>query len=427
MSSAGIGESDLRFDCVAMTSRAVGESLMKLPIIFYILSTLTGTLLAAQTASAPTDLPGKPFFITKTWIVGGEGNWDALTVDPQARQLWIAHGRRVQIVDIESGAVISNIEGFTEARSIALDGIGEFAYVSDSGTGQVKVIDRATLRLKTAIPVATSPRKIYFDRFTDLLFVLPAAASTVKTDSNTQRASASRSPEANVSSVITVIDPQKEVVIGKFLLPGRVDSAQGDGNGQFYVTVTDRNQVFGIDEATVTRMLHDEDGDGNAVLDWSNMHGAPPPAGYSPTRFALAPACTEPKGLAVDGKRQRLFIACGNGALTVWNPTHGELVATLPINTATSEITYDSERSLLFAANRNGNLTVIRQYVTDSYTIAQILPTRQEARTLTLNPSTGEIYLVTNLLGFDLSKRGGIGKLRAVPVPGSFQVLVVGN
>ena len=57
----------------------------------------------------------------------------------------------------------------------------------------------------------------------------------------------------------------------------------------------------------------------------------------------------------------------------------------------------------------------------------QNLPTRQRARTLAVNPASGEVYLVTDLLGVNLAESGGIGTLRTAPVNGSFQVLVVGN
>jgi hypothetical protein len=72
-----------------------------------------------------------------------------------------------------------------------------------------------------------------------------------------------------------------------------------------------------------------------------------------------------------------------------------------------------------------GSLTVIRQHVTDTYSVIQNLPTQQRARTLAVNPSSGEVYLVTDLRGVDLARTGGIGALKLVPAPGSFQVLVV--
>ena len=46
---------------------------------------------AAQQTPTPTELGGKPFFVTKTWTIGGEGNWDNLTVDARTGQLFIVN------------------------------------------------------------------------------------------------------------------------------------------------------------------------------------------------------------------------------------------------------------------------------------------------------------------------------------------------
>lgn len=400
---------------------------MKFAFLLCLLSTLAGPALTAQ--AIPNDLPEKPFFITKTWMVGGEGSWDALTMDPEASQLWIAHSRLVQVVDIATGSVIGNIDGFVDARSIAFGKTGEFAYISDSASRRIKVIDRRSLQLKRTIPVAEPPRGLYFDPVTELLFALPVPGPAVSLPSRTnqprlpqsgagsRRPPVSAPPDPNATSVMTVIDTQKQAVLGQIWLPGKVDSGQSDGRGELYLTLPDRNQILSIDGSEVLRRLRDGGPDGRAVIDWSTGHGG----------FFLAPACTEPRGLAVDGKQQRIFVACGNDKLTVWNPAHGELVASVPVRVGTTSIVFDADRNLLFAASSYGMLTVVRQYVTDTYTVIQNLPTRWQARTLALNQTTGEVYLVTNELGFDLTKPGGIGKLQSVPVPGSFQVLVIGN
>jgi hypothetical protein len=59
--------------------------------------------------------------------------------------------------------------------------------------------------------------------------------------------------------------------------------------------------------------------------------------------------------------------------------------------------------------------------------VVQEVPTQARARTLAINPDSGEVYLVTNISGFNRDHNGGIGGLQAVPVAGSFQVLVVGH
>jgi DNA-binding beta-propeller fold protein YncE len=125
----------------------------------------------------------------------------------------------------------------------------------------------------------------------------------------------------------------------------------------------------------------------------------------------------------------RLFAACSNMKMVVLNGGTGELVASLPIGPGTEAIGYDAGRGLIYAANggAQGTLTVIRQDVTDTYSEIQNLPTRQRARTLAVNPATGEVYLVTDLLGVNLTQPGTIGTLQTAPENGSFQVLVVGN
>ena len=66
---------------------------------------------------SPTATPAHPFFITKTWVIGGVGDGDYLTMDPTTRELFIAHGPMVQVVDVDSGAVAGSVKGFRQAHA----------------------------------------------------------------------------------------------------------------------------------------------------------------------------------------------------------------------------------------------------------------------------------------------------------------------
>jgi sugar lactone lactonase YvrE len=235
-----------------------------------------------------------------------------------------------------------------------------------------------------------------------------------------------------VSSSIEVISMETATEVGRLLFSGRLDSAQVDGLGSLYVSVVDRNYVLRIDTHAIATMLRSQGGGDAPTLDWSDINSSEKArlawvAPNHPEIYFLDSACTEPKGLAVDGHLGRLFAACTNMKLTVWNIQHGELVASVPLNTPPDSLAYDRDRGLLFVASGSGSLTVIFRHVTDSYAVIQALPTRQQARTLAVNQATGEVFLVSNLLGVDMSKPFGIGTLKAVPVTGSFQVLVVRN
>ena len=113
--------------------------------------------LSAQQTPAPTELAASPYFIKNTWIIGGAGNWDYLTVDPQASRLFIAHGPVVQVVDTDTGTLAGQVTGFSSAHSIALDDTGEFGFASDGPANQVKVFDRRTFKVVGRIPTGPSP------------------------------------------------------------------------------------------------------------------------------------------------------------------------------------------------------------------------------------------------------------------------------
>ncbi len=63
-------------------------------------------------------------------------------------------------------------------------------------------------------------------------------------------------------------------------------------------------------------------------------------------------------------------------------------------------------RGLIFTANGGGygSVTIVRQHLTDSYSMIQNLPTLQQARTMAIDPSTGLVYLVTTLYGAKLDQ-----------------------
>jgi DNA-binding beta-propeller fold protein YncE len=435
---------------------------------------LASAALPAQQIPAPTELFGQPFFIKQTRIVGGAGNWDYLTVDPVARRLFIAHGLVVQVVDLDTGTLAGRIAGLREARAIALDDTGEFGYISDGLASQVKVFDRRSLQVVASIPTGPAPRSLVFEPQSRLLFAictspvtgsLNQAPSTPQTASNpgetplnaTGRSSPkNRStqpvPGREVKTSVTVIDVQTREPLAEILMPGKLGFAEADGNGQVFVNIVNRNQIARLDaQAIATLLRKSTPGAASSqqaiaqsspalsspakqlvtptVLDWSHEARLSESAAGRISIFSLGPECIEPQGLAIDSSHQRVFVACDNMKMVVLNAATGELVTSLPTGPGADAIGYDQGRGLIYTANggENGSLTIIHQDVTDTYAVIQILPTRRRARTLAVNPVTGEVYLVTDLLGVNLAQPATIGTLQTVPVKGSFQVLVIGN
>jgi hypothetical protein len=376
----------------------------------------------------------------------------------------------VQVVDVETGQVAGTVSGLREAHTVALDPNGELGYISDGQANQVKVFDRRTLQVVAAIPTGPAPRALVFEPENQLLF---AVCTPLTTGNPAPGASPARTPaDLEIKSSITVIDAETRQGLGEILMPGRMGFAATDGHGQVFINVVNRNQIarldagsiaalFGrrADRAAATRLADAQppalspapapsrstpsrsapshstpsspahENTAPSVLDWSHETRLPNSASSRLTLFPLGPDCREPSALAVDGSHQRLFAACSNMKMVVLNAGSGELVTSLPIGPGTEAIGYDAGHGLIYAANggAQGTLTIIRQDVTDTYAEIQNLATRQRARTLAVNSATGQVYLVTDLLGVKLDRPGGIGTLQTPPAAGSFQVLVIGN
>ena len=415
----------------------------------------------------PTATPSHPFFITKTWMIGGVGDWDYLTMDPTARELFIAHGPVVQVVDVDSGTVAGTVKGFRQAHAVLLDAQGVYGYVTDGQADLVRVFDRRSFQVVATIPTGPAPRSMALDAPSGLLFVVggqPSSATPVaqhgRSGSSGARTAAAPPPRATphgTQSSVTVIDIGRRVQLAQLVVPGELGFAQADSDGHVYVTVRDINQIMRMDAQAVGNALHRIiDGASKAankaavsnqtgasqstntrneralVLDWYRGSGTNPPPEALPYAISLGSSCEGPRALAIDPTHARLFAACSNFRMVVIDPQSAAVIAALPIGPGPDAIAYDADRGLIFTANGagDGSLTIVRQDVTDTYSVIQTLPTRQHARTLAVDSSSGNVYLTSVLYGAEMNTpmtNGRPAPLKVSRVDSSFQVLVVGN
>jgi DNA-binding beta-propeller fold protein YncE len=391
--------------------------------------------------------------VRNTWIIGGVGNWDYMTMDPVANELFIAHGPAVQVVDVAAGTVVGTIRGLREAHAIVLDPGGTFGYISDGPAAMVRIFDRRSFQVLASVPTGASPRSMALDPASGLLFVVGSNPGTdeVQGQSETRlparrqtpRPGSRRETTGMPTSTLTVIDPAARVALAEILLAGHLGFAQTDGNGRVYITVVDRNQILRIDAQAVggsVRRLIDSETKTKGreskgpekplLLDWTPNAATRPPADAYPTAFSLGANCEEPRALAFDSAHARLFAACSNFRMVVLDAATGRGVAAVPIGPGADAIGYDANRGLIYTANGggDGSLTIIRQDVTDSYSVIQTLPTRQHARTLAVDSANGNVYLTSVIYGAELSSHPvSGGNLNVRPIDSSFQVLVVGS
>ena len=323
-----------------------------------------------QGAPAPSD-----YKVLKTVKLGGDGGWDCLTVDSQARRLYISRGTHVMVVNADTGEVVGDIPGTNGVHGIAVvPGLGK-GFTSNGRDNTVGVFDLKTLHVSKQIPVGKNPDIIIYDPESKLVFVGNGGSRDV-----------------------TVIDPSSEIVKGTIPLDGKPEFAVTDEN-HLYVNLEDKSMIARID----SRKL---------VVD---------------ARWPLAPG-EEPTGLAIDAKHHRLFAACGNKLMAVVNTANGHVVANVPIGDGADGAEFDSSSQSAFSPNgSDGTLTVIHEDSPDKFSVVQTLPTHRGARTMTLDPKTRKAYLITAEFGPPPAPTAERPHPRPTIVPGSVTLLIVGK
>ena len=79
-------------------------------------STLSLAVLAVALMMAPAAAksPAKPHHpmlrVADRWTIGGEGGWDYLYADADARRLYVSHGTRVEVLDLDKGTRLGGLE-----------------------------------------------------------------------------------------------------------------------------------------------------------------------------------------------------------------------------------------------------------------------------------------------------------------------------
>src|SRR5437879_6318094 len=77
--------------------------------------------------------------------IPGQGSWDYLTVDVAARRLYVSHGTQVEVLDVDSGAIVDTIPNTPGVHGIAVAPELGRGFVSNGQASTVTIFDLKTL------------------------------------------------------------------------------------------------------------------------------------------------------------------------------------------------------------------------------------------------------------------------------------------
>lgn len=326
----------------------------------------TGAFLLAASAA-----PGASGYkLIKTVPISGEGGWDYIYVDSDARRIYVSHATQVVVLDADSFEVVGSIPDTQGVHGIAIAPELGRGFTSNGRSNDVTIFDLKTLKTIGTVKTDINPDAIVYDSVSKRVFTFNGRGKNT-----------------------TAINAADGTVAGTLALGGKPEFAVADGKGSIFVNNEDTSELIQIDSQKITE-----------------TH-----------RWPLAP-CKSPSGLAMDRKSRRLFAVCDEKVMAVMNADTGKVVATPTIGEGVDASAFEPATQLAFASNGEGTLTVIHEDSPDKYTVVENVPTKRSARTMGLDLKTHNIFLPA--ADFDPPAPG---ERRGKMKPGSFVLLVLGK
>jgi len=331
--------------------------------------------LAAVAARARTGPADGPYQFLREIQIGGEGGWDYLSIDEQARRLYVTHASKVVVIDLDKQSVVAEISDTPGVHGFAVAPKLGRGFSSNGQESKVSIVDLKTLKTLSKVETGANPDAILYEPGNKEVYAFNGRGKSA-----------------------TVIDAASGKVVATIPLPGKPEFAVADPDaGRVYNNIEDKSEVAVID--TKSHRL---------IAEWP-----------------IAPG-ESASGMAFDKPHHRLFLGCHNKLMVMMDSTSGRVVATVPIGQGVDANAYDPQTRLAFSSNGEGTVTIAREETPDKLTVVQTLNTERSARTMTLDPKTHNIYLAS--AKFEPAPEAQPGQPRQRPrvVPGSFKVLVYG-
>jgi DNA-binding beta-propeller fold protein YncE len=341
-----------------------------------------------------------PYKVLKIQLVGGEGGFDYVTADPDARNLYVARSGpagHIGVFNLDTLAQVGDIPGVS-AHGGAVDTATGHGFATSK---PVVMFDAKTFAILKKIDVQGNPDGYLNDAYNHRFYVL-----------------------SHVAPNITVLDDKDGSILGTIDIGGAPEQAATDGHGKIYVDIADKAAIAVIDANTMKMV---------ATYDLSRKGSG----------------CA---GLALDAANGILLAACRtNQNMVILAAADGHILTDLPIGNGCDGVTFNPATMEAFSSQGDGTLTVIKENSPASFVVEQTVPTPARAKVLTLDTKTNQILTITAEYGpvpasptqpAPAAPAAAAAPPPAAPsagmpawmrgprppmIPGSFQILVIGK
>src|SRR6476646_10375017 len=115
----------------------------------------TALILGARALAVPAPSHAQGYHVIKQAVLGGEGNWDYVTVDPDAHRIYIPRGTHVQVLDESTHKLVADIPGMRGIHGVAIVPKANRGFVTGNDPkGVLSVFHPNTTQLTSNLPPA---------------------------------------------------------------------------------------------------------------------------------------------------------------------------------------------------------------------------------------------------------------------------------
>lgn len=310
--------------------------------------------------------------VTQIIPLTGDGGADALCLDAEARRLYVARQSSVVVMDVDSGRVLTTINDLPGIGGIAVAPAVDRGYVTATADNKVSIFNLNRFEHLGGIAVGKEPVGIVFDAAASRFYTLNRESKTA-----------------------SAIDPDDGEVEETINLEGRPSGGASDGKGRVFVALEDTNEIAWIDAGAM-----------KLEKKWP-LEG-----------------CQAPKAVAMDVPRDRLLVSCGAGRIAVVEAGTGRMLSTIETGAGGGGgIAVDEVSGTVFAANREGSITILADAGDGKYKVAQSIHTAGGARVMAFDPRTRQLFVLSP----DAPDQGArpADKREAPSAPQSTRLLVI--
>src|SRR6202790_3460985 len=314
---------------------------------------------------------------------GGDEYYDYITIDADARRVYVSHGTEVVILNADDDSVVGRISGLTRCHGIAV--------VPELGKGSVTDGDSHT--------AADVQKVVVFDLKT-LKVTGEIKTNQVDTDAIIYEPVTKHILSFNGDSHnTTVIDAAKETVITNIELGGAVQFPAVDGKGMVYDNNQEKNEILVIDART------------NTVK----------------ARWPTAPE-GQPVAMAIDPKNRRLFSSGRDPQIAaMFDADTGKLIQSFPISSGVDANAFEPKTGTLFVSTKEGMIHIFHEDSPDKLSEVETVKTEFGAKTIQVDPKTHKLFLSTSDFNPPAAPTEKQPHPQPKPKPGNFRVLVYGR